>query len=114
MNDRLATVAPAAWELSRLLGEPEADSDAARNQVSRIERTLTTLRERIAEFEPQVTEVRRRTEWLKSRTLPRVMPAAVVISAVCFWVALSQISVACHAWSWWNRSSHDNSPTIPT
>jgi predicted translin family RNA/ssDNA-binding protein len=114
MNDRLANVAPAAWELSRLLGEPEADSHAASNQLSRIERTLTTLRERIAEFEPELMQVRQRTEGLKSRTLPWITAAAVLISAVCFWIALSQVSVACHAWSWWKHSGHNNSPTIPT
>jgi hypothetical protein len=114
MNDRLVNVGPAAWELSRLLGEPEPDSDAARNQLSRIDQTLTTLRGRIAEFEPRLTEVRQRTEGLKSKTLPWITPAAFLISAVCFWIALSQVSVACHAWSWWKHSGRDNSPAIPT
>ena len=43
MNNRLGNVAPSAWELSRLLGEPELDSDAADAQLSRIERTLASL-----------------------------------------------------------------------
>jgi hypothetical protein len=69
MNHRLAGVGPAAWELSRTLGGPEPDSDAAGNQLSRIERTLKALRGWLAEFEPRLTEVRQRTEELKSKTV---------------------------------------------
>jgi hypothetical protein len=108
MNGRLADVGPAAWELSRLLGEPQSDADAASNQLSQIDRGLATLRGRIAEFEPRLAEVRQRTEGLKSTTLPWVTPAAAGISVVCFWIALSQISVACHAWSWWKHAGHGN------
>jgi hypothetical protein len=111
MNSRLADVAPAAWELSRLLGESgqEPDSDAASTQMSRVERALSTLRGMVAEYEPQVKQVRQRTDDLKSRTLPWVTPAAVLFSLVCLWVALSQISVLCHAWSWWRRAGRNNS-----
>jgi hypothetical protein len=103
MNSRLSEVAPAAWELSRMLGEsgPEA---AASDQLSRVERTLKTMQGWIADFEPRLREVRQRTEELKSRTLPWITPAAVLVSGVCFWIALSQISLMCHACSWWKHS----------
>jgi hypothetical protein len=104
MNKRLADVGPAAWELSRLLGEPGPDSDDAGAQLSRIDRALKAVRGMIAEYEFQVTQVRQRTEELKSRTLPWITPAAALISVVCFWVALSQVSLLSHAWSWWNHS----------
>src|SRR5262245_16043597 len=104
MNSRLAEVGPAAWELSRLLGESDPDPDAASRQVSRVERTLQSMRGLIAEYEPQLREVRQRTEDLKAKTLPWVTPAAVVISVVCFWIALSQVSLMSHAWSWWKQS----------
>ena len=110
MNRRLAGVAPAAEELSRLLGEPEPDSDAAGNQLSRVEQALKSLRASLPEYASRVTEVRRRTEELKSRTLPWITPAAVLIWVVCFWVALSQLSLMCHAWSWWKHSRRDRSP----
>jgi hypothetical protein len=113
INNRLSEVAPAAWELSRLLGEPDSDSSAAANQLSRIERTLNTLRGMIGEFEPWLTLVRQRTELLKSRTLPWITPAAVIWSAACFWIALSQVSLMVHAWSWWKRAAHDKL-VIPT
>jgi hypothetical protein len=103
MNSRLADVAPAAWELSRLLGEPAPSSDTAGDQLSRVDRTLKTMHGLIAEYEPQVAEVRRRTEELKAATLPWITPAAVLVSLVCAWIALSQISVLCHAWSWWKH-----------
>jgi hypothetical protein len=107
MNHRLAGVGPAAWELSRLLGGPEPDPDAAGNELSRIERTLKALRGWLAEFAPRLTEVRQRAEELKSKTLPWITPAAVLISVVCFWIALSQVSLMCHAWSWGKPSSHN-------
>ena len=103
MNTRLADVGPAAWELSRLLGGTGPDSDAAADQLSRIDRALKALGGMIAEFEPRLTEVRQRAEGLKSRALPWVTPAAVLISVVCFWTALSQVSLMSHAWSWWKH-----------
>jgi hypothetical protein len=106
INGRLAEVGPAAWELSRLLGEPGPgpDSDDAGAQLSRIEQALKTLRALIAEFDPQVKQLRQRAEELKSRTLLGITRAAVLISVVCFWIALSQISLLAHAWSWWRRT----------
>jgi hypothetical protein len=113
MNRRLADVGPAAWELSRTLGGPEPVSGAAGNELSRIERALKTLREGIAEFEPQLTEVRQRTQELKSRTLDWITPAAVLISGVCFWIALSQVSLMGRAWSWGKPSSPNEPPVRP-
>jgi hypothetical protein len=111
INSRLAEVGPAAWELSRLLGEPAtgSDADAASTQVSRIERTLQTLQGLIDEYEPRLTQVRQRTEELKARTLPWIAPAVVIVSLVCLWIALSQVSLLCHAWSWWRQVGRNNS-----
>ena len=108
INDRLADVGPAAWELSRLLGEPALGSDAADAQFSRIERALKTMRGLIVEYESRLTEVRQRTEELKSRTLPWITPASILISVACFWIALSQVSLLSHAWSWWKPSGPSN------
>jgi hypothetical protein len=108
MNSGLADVGPAAWELSRLLGEPEPDSGAARNQLSRVEQSLVSVRGMIGEFERPLTEVRQRTEALKARTLPWITPASLLISLACFWIALSQLSVLAHAWSWWRRAGETN------
>jgi hypothetical protein len=99
LNGRLAEVAPRAWELSRLFGEAAPGPDAD-TQLSRIDRALKAMRASVAGYELQVAQVRGRTEELKSRTLPWITPAAVAVSLVCFWVALSQLSLLCHAWSW--------------
>jgi hypothetical protein len=103
MNSRLAEVGPAAWELSRLLGEagPESDPDAAGAQLSRIERTLETMRGMVGECPAQVRQARGRAEELKSRTLASVTPAAVVLSFVCFWIGVAQVSLLSHAWCRW-------------
>jgi len=104
MNSRLAGVAPAAWELSRLLGEPASVVDAADGQFSRVEGGLNTLRARTAELEPRLQDVRERTEALKSIVLDWITPAALLVSLVCLWIALSQISVMFHARSWWRHA----------
>jgi hypothetical protein len=100
MNSRLADVGPAAWELSRLLGEP--DSEAVNTQFSRIDGSLNTMQGFISEYGLRVTEVRQRTEDLKSETFSWITPAAILISVVCAWIALSQVGLLSHAWSWWN------------
>jgi len=109
MNDRLGEVGPAAWELSRLLGEPEPEAAAgAGAEFSRIERTLIALQAMIAEFEGRLAEVRQHKKSLESNTLPWITPAAIAISVVCAWIAFSQISVMGHARSWWRQQKRQN------
>ena len=102
MNDQIARAGPAAWELTRLLGEPAPDSDAAAQQ-SRIEGTLQSMKGLIAEFELRLADVRRQTEDLKTKTLPWITPGAILISGACFWITLSQVSLMFHACTWWKR-----------
>jgi hypothetical protein len=102
MNRRLADVGPAAWELSRLFGEAEPDSEAGA-QLSRVDQALKAMRRLVDEYEPQVAQVRRRTETVKSKFLRWVTPATVIVSVVACWIALSQVSLMAHAWSWWKR-----------
>jgi hypothetical protein len=52
--------------------------------------------------------VRQKTEELNSRTLPWITPATVLVSLVCFWIALSQVSLLCHARSWERHSGCAN------
>jgi hypothetical protein len=107
VNSLLSQVESSAWDLSRLLGEPasDPDSDAVGPQLSRIEQALKTMRGLLAEYEPQLTQVRQRTEQLKSRIFSWITPGAVLVSLVCFWIALSQVSLLVHACSWWRHSS---------
>jgi hypothetical protein len=100
LNGRLAEVAPRAWELGDLLGEPTSDVNAASEQFSRIDQTLQTLRDFLDEYQRKVRQVRERTEQLEDRLLSWITPAAVLISGVCFWIALSQVSLFRQAWSW--------------
>jgi hypothetical protein len=115
LNSRLADVGPAAWELSRLLGEPGPESDPeAGAQLSRIERTLDTMRGLVGQYQAQVAQARQRTEELKTRTLAWITPAAVLVSLVCFWIAASQVSLLSHARSWWRRSAGTAQAIGPT
>jgi hypothetical protein len=108
MNARLADVGPAAWELSRLLGDPAPDADAVGAQLSRIEKAMTAMRTSISEYRSPVTQVRQRTEALKSGVLAWITPASILISALCLWIALSQVSLLAHAWSWWKHARPSN------
>jgi hypothetical protein len=114
MNGNLSRVESSAWELLRLLGEPgsEAGSDAEA-RLSQVERALQTMQRLIAEYEPQLAQVRQRTGVLESKTLSWITPAAVIISLTCFWIAISQVSLLAHAWSWWKRRRL-TPPAIPT
>jgi hypothetical protein len=109
VNSLLSQVESRAWDLSRLLGEPpsDPDSDAVGPQLSRIEQALKTMQRLLAEYEPHLTQVRQRTEQLKSSIFSWITPAAILVSFVCFWIALSQVSLLAHAWAWWRQSGRN-------
>jgi hypothetical protein len=98
INSRIASVGPAAWELSRLLGEADPVADA---QTSRVEQLLTRLRELVADYQNQVKQVRQRTTALKAKVFAWITPGTVLISGVCLWIGLSQVSFMFHAFFWW-------------
>ena len=106
MNSRLADVGPAAWELSRLLGDTSPDSEA---QASRIEQTLQTLPALIADYQAQVAEIRQRVDVIKAKVLFWMTPGAILISFVFFWIALSQVGMMAHARSWWRTGTAQTS-----
>jgi hypothetical protein len=97
INNSIASVGPAAWELSRLLGEADPKADA---QMSLVERLLTRLRELVPDYQNQVKEVRERTTALKAKVFAWITPAAIIVSSVSFWIALSQLCIVSRAWSW--------------
>ncbi len=97
LNRQLGEVGPAAWELSRRLGEGEPDSDA---QFSQVDQALRTVREAVDEYEPRLRDVRQRTEELQARTLGWITPASILLSVIFLWVALSQVSILFHIWAW--------------
>jgi hypothetical protein len=107
INSSLSFVESSAWELTRLLGEQGPDPDAGA-RLSRIEEALKSMQGLIAEYEPLLTQVRERTEQLKSKMLPWITPAVVVVSFVCFWIALSQVGLLFLACSWWRRAGNTN------
>jgi hypothetical protein len=98
----LFLMGPAARELSRLLGEPGPNSEAAGAQLSRVKRTLETMRWLVAEYQSQVKQTRQQPEEVKSRAFTWITPA-VFVSLVSLWLALSQVSPLSHAWFWWRH-----------
>jgi hypothetical protein len=98
MNERLDGVGSVAWELSLVLGDGE--NKQADQELSTVEGILKMLQERIADYLTQVKQVRQRAAEVKARTLFWITPAAILISSVSFWLALSQICILTRAWSW--------------
>src|SRR5262249_12991506 len=93
IQGQLAQAAPAAWELSRLLGNTEQDADA---QCSRVEELLRSMQALASEYESRLAEVRQETERARAKTLRWITPAAAIISFASIWIALSQLSVMGH------------------
>lgn len=102
----LSDVSPAAWELSRLLGDPESDAEAS-SQLSRVDRALKTLQGALAEYQPQLQRIRQRTEDLKARALWGVSVAPATISLGSIWIALAQFSLLCHGLTWGKRCAKE-------
>jgi hypothetical protein len=107
INKQLNTVESTAWELSRLFPARDVDSSAAGTRLSAIQQTLQTAQRLIAEYEPLLLQVRQRTDQFKSWTLPWITPAAILISVVCFWIAIAQISLMFQTCSWWKRAGNN-------
>ena len=91
---------PAAWELSRLLGETSAPRRCRPPRSNARCRTLPAL---IADYRAQVAQVRQRVDAVKAKVL-FWMTRAILISFVLFWIAVSQVSVLFHARSWWRAA----------
>jgi hypothetical protein len=68
--------------------------------MSLVEQLLTRLRELVADYQNQVKEVRERTTALKAKVFAWITPAAIIVSSVSFWIALSQLCIMSRAWSW--------------
>jgi hypothetical protein len=99
-SEALTTAGQAAWGLSQAVGDPEGDSDVG-IEASRVERALQEAQRLLAESRPRLPQALQRARQLRSRASAWIGPGAAVLSAVCFWTALSQVCVALLAWSWW-------------
>jgi hypothetical protein len=108
INSGLTVVESSAWELTRLLGDPPPKPDSDDVQLSGVERILTRMQRLVAEQEPRLAQVRQRTEQLKARALSWILPASVLVSLACFWIAFSQVILLRHAWSRWRHSAHND------
>lgn len=101
LNEQLAAVGPTAFELSRLLADPDAPSSEAEARISRMEQTIVSLKGWVVRYEIMLSDVRQRKKELTDRTFPGITPAAVIVSLGCSWMAASQVGMVFHARSWW-------------
>jgi hypothetical protein len=105
INTRLSQLEASALELSQLLSEQEPDSEAIGDQLSKANEALSGLRRLVSDFETPFGEVHQKVETLKTRIHAAIMIAAILITCIFGWVAISQISIMAHAWSLWRRQS---------
>jgi hypothetical protein len=60
---------------------------------------MQTIRGFLEEYQPKVQQVRERTKQLKDGTQSWMTAAAVLISGLCFWIALSRALLR-QLWCW--------------
>src|ERR1043166_553572 len=97
VNRGLAKLGPAAWELSRLLGDSEENTD---EQFSRIENDLRAFGATLTEYESKVRLVREQADQLKDQVQRWTSFTVIAGSALFLWIALSQVCMLKHAWAW--------------
>lgn len=100
----LGRVGASAQELRAMLtsaaGGDGVAPAAVGSRAGDIQQVLQEVRVLAAEYARKVAQVRTEVGTLRSRVLAWIGPATVVVSALLFWIALSQVSVLAHAWSW--------------
>ena len=95
LNNSLADVGPTAWELSRLLGDPNTEADTVHAQFTSVDRILQRIHGSLDEWEPEVERVLQRTKQLKEEAVAWIMPLSILTSAICFWIACPRSASFC-------------------
>jgi hypothetical protein len=103
ISDLLQRLAASAQELNGMLTNPKPEgvsADAVGARVINIDQVLQTIRARVAEYLLQVTDFKQQVDTLRSRILRGVNLGTPIASLVFLWIAVSQVSLLVHAWSW--------------
>jgi hypothetical protein len=99
----LMQLAASAQELNGMLTNPKPEgvsADAVGSRVVNIDQLLQTIRARVADYLLQVTDFKQQVDTLRSRILRAIDLGTPIASLVFLWIAVSQISLLVHAWSW--------------
>jgi hypothetical protein len=100
--DNAAQLTAVLRKLQATLGEDnqsanEREVTAATNEV---ERVLEKCQAMVDDWQADLESARTELQQLKARILGWILLAAVIVTAVCAWVGVSQISLFSHGWKW--------------
>jgi hypothetical protein len=104
IESTLSGVATKSQALSAALGDslPE-EGPGLDDRTSEVQEGLNRVLQLLSEFQSEVKRVQTRLAELKPETLAWIKAAPFIITVVLAWVALSQMSLFAHAWSWLRR-----------
>jgi hypothetical protein len=103
VSSQLSKVGTTSQELRDMLRDPkngEGPAGGVRSKMIDVEKLLESIQELTAEYQAKVTKLRDKLDNLHSEMEAWITPAALIVSAVLFWIAISQISLLIHACSW--------------
>jgi hypothetical protein len=107
--DKLERASDQAAQLStnlRRLQGVIGDGDRAAEQrevaaaAGKVDGVLQECQEMVGDWQSDLNDVHAKMPQLKTEVLGWLTLSAIVVTAVCAWVALSQISLFVHAWKW--------------
>jgi hypothetical protein len=105
---KLTELAALAQQLSGMVKDRGAAEGTASARVGtsvvNIAEVLQAIQALAAEIEERVASARQEVARLQSRTLTAIERGTVVVSLVLLWIALAQVSLLAHAWSWVKRT----------
>jgi hypothetical protein len=79
--------------------------------MSKVENLLTSLLALVSDYQNQVKQVRQQTTALKAKVFAWITPAAILVSVVSFWIAVSQLCIMSRSWSWIRQPARNSAGT---
>ena len=106
LQESLPGITESARGLNALLDEFSGGAgppvDLAK-QTTQMEEALQRVLALVSDFQVRLTRIQEEATRLREQTLRWIGLGAVIVTVVLAWVALSQVSLFCHAVSWYRR-----------
>jgi len=86
-------------------GDRQATDKDITDATREVELVLQLCQKTLADWLSELAEANARLPGAKNETLYWLHAGAIIITIVCVWVAISQISLFIHGWGWLRRRS---------
>jgi hypothetical protein len=103
ISKRVTALGGAAQKLDAMLGElpgQQASLDEVSEHAARMDEQLSEAAARVGALADRAARARARVAEVHSQLPDWITGAAVVLTVVLFWIALGQLSLLVHGWSW--------------